>query len=50
MSDKWHFYFEQLNDMIYKIYDIDSEEKEYIEETVKIEQSKKWVMRNGKES
>jgi SAM-dependent methyltransferase len=50
MSDMWHFYFEQLNDMIYKIYDIDSEEKEYIEETVKIEQSKKWVMSNGKES
>jgi len=50
MSDKWHFYFEQLNDMIYKIYDIDSEEKEYIEETVKIEQSKKWVMSSGKKS
>lgn len=50
MSDLWHFYFEQLNDMIYKIYDIDSDEKEYIEETVKIEQSKKWVMSNGKES
>jgi len=50
MSEKWFFYYEQLNDLVYRIYDIDLVEKEYIERTVKEEQSGKWVIDHGKKS
>ena len=35
MSDMWHFYYEKMNDIIYKIYDIDPDQKEYIEKMLK---------------
>jgi methylase of polypeptide subunit release factors len=46
MSDEWFELFESLNDLIYKIYDINEKEAEYIDSEMRSLQSKRWD--NGK--
>jgi hypothetical protein len=42
MSKDWFEMLESLNNLIYKIYDIDENEKKYIDFQMKSIQSKRW--------
>lgn len=50
LSNKWHEIFEELNELVYKIYEINDNEKEYIEKQIKQIQSKRWVNDYGKKA
>lgn len=43
MSDDWFYYYELLNKEVYKIYNISTEEMNYIEAQMKKIQSRKWA-------
>ncbi|MBI9009330.1 MAG: N-6 DNA methylase [Tenericutes bacterium] len=50
MSETWFIYLEELNRIVYKIYNIEDSERDFIDLKVKLVQSRKWVASNGKKS